>query len=171
MTNLKVVILSFLLVHILFPARAVLADTGPKPTMEFTFKQEPDLLPMDISSGIMYECQQVDCSDAAPLEQLGPQGFRCDTKSCSATAYGFSPYHKLRLQFSDGKTRESNIFSTAGFESKYLVTVRADDLLVEAQSNMFPRITKVLLLCLCVMVIGLLVIGFIAFFLRRRQES
>src|ERR1041384_1216310 len=127
---------SFLVLLLFFaflPVSIVLADTGPKPTMEFAFKQEATSTPITIDSGTLYECEQSDCSDAAPLQQLGPQGFFCDAQGCRATSYGFRPYHKIEIQFSDGKTRQSNIFQTAGFNSKYTVTVRPDDLLVEAQ--------------------------------------
>src|SRR5215212_2946090 len=132
-SKLTKLFLLLLFTQILLPAQIALADTGPKPTMDFQFKQEQDLLPMSIDSGIMYECNQADCSDAAQLQQLGPQGFRCDTENCSAIAYGFAPYHKIEIRFSDGKTRQSNIFKTSGFESKYAVTVRPHDLLVESE--------------------------------------
>ena len=111
------------------------ADTGPKPTMDFEFVQGFAGDPVRIASGILYECQQTDCSDAQPLQQLGPQGFSCDPTSCHALAYGFSPYHRLEIQFSDGKTRRSNIFQTVGFSSSYKVTVGPDDMIVEAQFN------------------------------------
>src|SRR5690349_22661102 len=77
--------LLLLSVLLFVPAQATLADTGPKPTMDFQFKLELNGEQVTISSGTLYECKQSDCSDAAPLQQLGPQGFRCDTKSCSAT--------------------------------------------------------------------------------------
>src|SRR5437867_4905211 len=123
-TNLIKLFLLFLSLQFLMPSHIVLADTGPKPTMEFTFKQELSGETATITSGILYECEQPDCSDAAPLQQLGPQRFSCDGLSCSALAYGFSQYHKLEIQFSDGKTRQSNIFKTAGFDSKYTVTMQ-----------------------------------------------
>src|SRR6266496_1867309 len=172
-TKLTKLLLLVLSLPYLIPSRIVLADTGPKPTMEFTFKQELSGEIATITSGILYECEQSDCSDAAPLQQLGPQRFSCDVLSCSALAYGFSPYHKLEIQFSDGKTRQSNIFETAGFDSKYTVTVRADDLLVESHfnlGNMFPRTATVLLLCACMLIIGVVVIGVIIFFIRRRKS-
>ena len=123
-----------------------------------------------ITSGILYECEQPDCSDAAPLEEAGPQRFTCETTSCYAMAYGFSPYHRLEIQFSDGQTRQSNVFETAGFDSRYAVTVRPDDLLVEADFNpaMFPRTATILVACLCCLIgIGLFV-G-LALFIRRRS--
>ena len=147
----------------IFPVR--LTDTGPKPTMEFMFDQKPLAAPVTILSGILYECQQPDCSDAHPLEEGGPQGFRCTAESCDALAYGFAPYHRIEIEFSDGKTRQSNIFETAGFDSRYQVTVNPDDLLVESLPNaLAPRWTMaVLLLCLCALCGGVLLIALFVF--------
>jgi hypothetical protein len=149
--------------------------------MDFSFKQEFSGDQITIVSGTLYECDQPDCSDAAPLQELGPQRFTCEATRCRALAYGFSDYHKLEIQFSDGKTRQSNIFKTAGFDSRYIVTIRADDLLVESQFNLipsnpipnsvFPRSIVVLLLCLCLLVAGVIVIGVIIFFIWRRRKS
>jgi hypothetical protein len=162
-------ILLFLLLQSILPSQIVLADTGPKPTMEFSFTGED----VNIVSGILYECDQPDCSDAAPLEELGPQGLYCETTSCRAIAYGFAPYHILEIEFSDGTTRESNVFETAGFESRYAVTVQPQDLLVEAQISlgMIPRTGTLILLCSCVAIGGLLALLGIVFFLRRRTAA
>lgn len=164
-----------LLLLSLLPAQVVLADTGPKPTMEFTFKQEASGGPLTIVSGILYECNQADCSDAAPLKQLGPQGLHCDELGCNALAYGFSDYHKLEIQFSDGKTRQSNIFKTAGFESKYTVTIRPADLVVEEQFSLLPSTRSgfsviTLMICLCGVSLTALAIGAIMFLVRRARK-
>lgn len=158
--------LLLLLIFTLSPTSTVLADTGPKPSMGFTFTGEP----VTIVSGILYECDQPDCSDATPLEELGPQGFYCDAESCSATAYGFAPHHKIEVEFSDGITRQSNVFETAGFISEYTVTVRPADLLVEAQFNLStnPRTSLLLIVCGCLMIAGLMIIAGVVFLLRRR---
>jgi hypothetical protein len=157
----------------LLPARVVQADTGPKPTMEFAFQQELSGERVTITSGILYECDQPDCSDAAPLEEAGPQHFTCEATSCYAMAYGFSPYHRLKLQFSDGQTRQSNVFETAGFDSRYTVTIRPDDLLVEAQFSLriFPRTGTILVAFLCCLTgIGLLA-GLVIFMSRRFAKN
>lgn len=166
--SLYVALLSMLAFSLL-SVNTVLADTGPKPSMEFTFTGEP----VTIVSGIMYECQQSDCSDAAPLEELGPQGFRCEAESCSAIGYGFSPYHQIEIEFSDGTTRRSNIFETAGFDSKYTVTVRPEDLRVEAQLNLLPvpRTGTFVLACACLLAAGLMVVAGVIFFLRSRATT
>jgi hypothetical protein len=141
--------------------------------MEFSFKQEQDLLPMSITSGTMYECDQADCSDASPLEELGPQGFRCDAENCNATAYGFAPYHRIEIQFSDGKTRQSNIFETAGFNSSYTVTIRPEDLLVEAQFSLgaLPPVFLIIVTCICALGGIGLVVGLIIFLVRRSKKN
>ena len=172
MTKFRILLLSFILMQVLFPAHIVLADTGPKPSMEFAFKQELTGEQVTIVSGILYECDQADCSDAAPLEELGPQRLYCEFDSCRALAYGFAPYHRLEIEFSDGVTRQSNIFETAGFNSKYTVTVRLDDLLVEAQLSLgvLPPIAIIAITCICVLVgLGLIVGGIIL--IRRRSAK
>jgi hypothetical protein len=176
MTKFKIFLLPFLLLQLLLPTRVVLADTGPKPTMDFAFKPELTGEPVTITSGTLYECEQSDCSDAAPLEELGPQRFTCEANSCRATAYGFAPYHKIEIEFSDGKTRQSNIFETAGFDSKYTVTVRPDDLLVEAQFNLTAvpsliTIITILVVCACALVGVGLVLGLIIFLMRRSKKN
>lgn len=159
--------------QLLLPIHVVLADTGPKPTMEFEFNQELAGEQVTITSGILYECDQPNCSDAAPLEEAGPQRFTCEVNSCRATAYGFAPYHKIEIEFSDGVTRPSNIFETAGFDSRYTVTVRPEDLLVEAQFSLdvFPRTATILAACVCALLgVGLLA-GLIIFMIRRRSSK
>jgi hypothetical protein len=135
--------------------------------MEFAFDQSSLAASVTIVSGILYECQQSDCSDAQALMEGGPQGFRCTAESCDALAYGFAPYHRIEIEFSDGKTRQSNIFQTAGFDSKYKVTVNADDLLVEALPGFLaPQLSPlapqwmggIVLFCLCALCGGALLV-------------
>lgn len=168
--KLTKLLLLFLSLLAFFPARAVLADTGPKPTMDFQFTQEmTGEPPLTITSGVLFECDQPDCSDGSPLEELGPQRFTCEVNSCGATAYGFAPYHRIELEFSDGKTRRSNVFETAGFDSKYMVTIRPEELVVEARFSLggFPRTAIMLIACCCAIVGVSVVVGLIVFFLRR----
>jgi hypothetical protein len=163
----------FLILLMVLPARALLADTGPKPSMDFQFKQDMPGEQLTIASGILFECDQPDCSDAAPIEEVGPQGFRCESTSCSAVAYGFARYHQIEIEFSDGQTRHSNIFETAGFDSKYTVTIRPDGLFVESQLSwgIFPRTGTGIVACLCALVGLGLVIGLVVFLARRSKKS
>ena len=162
-----------LLIQVLLPVHTALADTGPKPTMEFTFQQEMTGELVTIISGILYECDQPDCSDAAPLEDVGPQGLYCEPQSCRAIGYGFAPYHQLEIEFSDGTTRRSNIFETAGFDSKYAVTVRPDDLLVEARFslNTFPLTGTVIVASICAFVGLGFIAGLVVFFVRQSKKT
>ena len=149
------------------PPPTIPADTGPKPSMEFSFTGTD----VTIVSGILYECDQSDCDDAEPLADLGAQRLYCEATSCRALAYGFADYHILEIEFSDGTTRESNIFETAGFDSKYKVTVQPDDLLVEAQLNLdfITGSPLWVVLCCCALTGGLLAVTGAVFFLRRRK--
>ena len=167
----NIVVLVFLL-RFLMPVQVVLADTGPKPTMDFAFDQSLLESEIQVISGILYECDQPDCSDAAPLQEAGPQRFTCDTTSCHATAYGFAPYHRIEIEFSDEQTRQSNVFQTAGFASSYTVTVRPDDLLVKAQFSLgfLSPISILIITCVCGLVgIGLVVV-LIVFLIRRSKK-
>lgn len=172
----KVIILLLFLLAFL-PFRVVSADTGPKPTMGFTFEQGIPGQQVTIVSGTLYECEQSDCQDAKPLAELGPQRFTCDVTSCYALAYGFSPYHRLEIQFSDGKTRRSNIFQTNGFNSSYKVTIRPDDLLVEAQVNPFNFLpinylpVGIVLLCACLLCLIVVVIVVVVLILNRKSRK
>ena len=166
MTQYRKLLLLLILTLLFMPANIAFADMGPKPTMKFEFDQELPDGEVTITSGILYECKQSDCSDAAPLQEGGPQRFTCDSLGCRALAYDFSPYHKLEIQFSDGKTRQSNIFKTAGFDSKYTVTVRPDDLLVEAQFSpmtILHPIFRLIIICLCALAGMGLVIGLVGY--------
>jgi hypothetical protein len=174
----KLLLLFFLVASL--SVKDAMADTGPKPTMEFTFDQSQLAAPVTIVSGILYECQEADCNDAQPLIEGGPQGFRCTAESCDALAYGFAPYHRIEIEFSDGKTRQSNIFETAGFDSKYNVAVNPNDLLVEAQTGFLapqfsasaPRwIGGIVLLCLCALCGVLLLVALIAFVILRSTRK
>jgi hypothetical protein len=128
--NIILTVLIVALVAVLVPFQVARADTGPKPTMHFTFVYEVDPAPT-ILTGVQFECQAADCSDAKLLMEAGPQRFGCRSGECSSLAYGYSDYHRLSIEFSDGKTRQSNIFGKKYFEAYYRVTVREDDLFVE----------------------------------------
>ena len=170
--HIKLLFLVSFLFALTLPVQSVLADTGPKPSMDFNFKGLDDG-ELQIISGVLYECDQADCSDAAPLEELGPQRLSCSTTGCSATAYGFAPYHILEVEFSDEVTRRSNIFETAGFNSTYRVTIQPNDLLVESQFGLgvvspYNWLLIIVSLC-CLAGIGLTV-AVIIFFVRRAEK-
>lgn len=166
--------ISLFFMQMFLSVRVAFADTSPKPTMEFAFNYELTDEHVIIVSGILYECDQPDCSDASPLEDVGPQRLYCEPQSCRAIGYGFAPYHRLEIEFSDGVTRQSNIFETAGFDSKYTVTIRPDDLLVEGQFSLgvFPRTGTVLVgSCICALVSLSLIVGSVFFQARRPKKN
>jgi hypothetical protein len=158
---------------IILPLHEASADTGPKPSMDFTFKQAFSGAPVTIMNGTLFECQQRDCSDAIPLQRLGPQGFSCAPTSCSALAYGFSAYHRLEITFSDGRTRQSNIFNTAQFQATYQVTIRPDDLLVESKFNLnlFTKLNYVLICSICLAGIAILAICIVLIYRRKSTQK
>ena len=120
-----------LLSGIALPARA---DIGPKPSMDFTFVAATDVQP-DIVAAVLYECTDPSCADAQPLPEIGPQGFTCQARSCHSLAYGYADYLRLRVRFSDGVTRESNVFSKRAFQARYTVTIEPTSLQVKEQAK------------------------------------
>jgi hypothetical protein len=126
------IILASLLVII--PLRSTRADTGPKPSMNFTFTFEITPVP-EISSGTLFECSDATCANGESLKQLGPQHFDCTASSCSSLAYGYSQYQRIILEFTDGVTRSSNVFTKSKFAAEYDVKVFADRLEVVEQAG------------------------------------
>jgi hypothetical protein len=139
--------------------------------MEFTFTQESPGTPVSIVSGQMFECEKSDCSDAKPLMKAGPQGFGCEATTCHALAYGFRDYHRIEIQFSDGKTRQSNIFKTTEFDSIYKVTIRQDDLLVEPQITLTALSPFIIILLCCCCLLGIVAVIVVVFVLVRRKNK
>ncbi|MBX3062943.1 MAG: hypothetical protein KF726_08205 [Anaerolineae bacterium] len=125
---------------LVLPLTTVQADTGPKPTMEFTFEFQGQ--PIAIIGGEQLQCDDPTCSDGKPLQVGGPQRFYCTADSCQSLAYGYKPYHKLIIQFADG-TRESNVFQKRAFSAVYIVKVTESGLEVEetyANVNVLPSL-------------------------------
>lgn len=112
------------------PTATTEADVGPKPSMEFEFVYETGE-PLTIVDGEQMQCKEPDCADAEPLEQLGPQGLRCTEEACSSSSYGYATYNQLVIQFSDGVTRTSDVFSSGTMRTEYRVSVHEDGLEVE----------------------------------------
>jgi hypothetical protein len=166
---------AFILVILLLssiPFWSAAADTGPKPSMDFTFKQDFPGVPVTITSGILYECDQADCQDAMPLQEMGPQGFSCQATTCSALAYGFSTWQRIEIQFTDGVTRQSNIFKKTQFQASYQVTIRQSGLLVEEKFslNAFTPWTYVLICGVCLVGVVFLIL-LIVLLLRKNRKK
>jgi hypothetical protein len=98
--------------------------------MSFEFIYETDE-PLTIISGIQLQCQDPDCLDASPLDEDERHLLTCTATKCGSYAFGYAPFHRLVITFSDGVTRESNVFGKKYFEAKYKVTVLEDSLKVK----------------------------------------
>ncbi len=142
----KILVPLFLL--LLLPA-LVYADIGPKPSMNFNLIYETQQQ-VSLVGGEQFECETKDCANATPLGKFGPQRLTCQQDRCHSLAYGYSPYQRLFLNFSD-KNRESNVFSTDSFNANFNVQVTENALMVEdvtpfLSSGGVPYFTRALIL-------------------------
>lgn len=169
----RALILSFILLAVGLPMSRARADVGPKPTVEFTFKQEFSGSPVTITAGRLLQCDLPDCSDARPLpDNMGPQYFSCEALTCSGLAYAFTDYGKLEITFSDGKTRQSNVFSINSFNSVYDVSIQEHDLVVTERINPASFSLLVVFLCCCAgVLLAAALIGGLVVVLARRQTT
>jgi hypothetical protein len=151
------------------------ADIGPKPSMNFTFEYV-DMAPLTILGGALIECEDRACTEGSPLEELGPQNFTCRQDTCHSLAYGYAPYHRLMIDFSDGVTRQSNVFEKRAYNANYTVTVRPDGMQVKegwgtpewlVGGMMLGLVIGPLLLCL----VGLGGLALVIFFIIRGGQS
>jgi hypothetical protein len=110
------------------------ADEGPKPSADFEFEYEIDRVP--IVDGQLLKCEDKNCTQSHPLEELGPQRFRCSDYSCTSQAYGYGRYLKLVITFED-RVRESNVFEKRSFEAMFIVTVTQSGLKVREKTVIF----------------------------------
>lgn len=109
----------------------VRADMGLKPEMEFKFIAEDGQQSFSIKVATLYECQQADCSDAQPIDEIGPQRLNCQKDICKIYFYGLEPYYRLEVNLEDGRTLISHPFAPRGFHSYYSVVVRENEMLVQ----------------------------------------
>jgi hypothetical protein len=112
----------------MLPLATAHADVGPKPTADFEFEYQ--IAPVDIVEGQLIECEDEACVEGKPLEELGPQRFECEERSCSSMAYGYADYLKLVITFTD-RQRESNVFTKGAFAATFKVVVLESSLQVE----------------------------------------
>lgn len=120
---------------------AARADVGPKPTLDFEFVYETGI-PLTITGGDLLQCDNATCAGGEPLQELGPQRFSCTENACTSMAYGYSDYARLVIHFSDGITRESQVFAVKRFHAHCRVTVREDDLGVEVRGKLFSPLAS-----------------------------
>jgi hypothetical protein len=126
-----------MLVFVMILAGTAFADLGPKPQMDFKIAYKTSQ-PVSIVDAKLLQCQDSLCLQNAPLENLGPQNFSCTDiieggqaigGTCHSMAYGYAPYQKLVITFSD-KVRESNIFQQRNFREEYHVDVLDEKMIV-----------------------------------------
>ena len=111
------------------PSQSVEADAGPHPSMQFVFVSQVKPAPT-IVSGQLYECKDEACAESGLLPEMGPQRFQCQPNTCSTSGYMYTTYHRLEIVFSDGLTRQSNIFTKVAYFANYLVTIEEKSLAV-----------------------------------------
>lgn len=178
--KMSIVLMPLLLgLGLFLPLSQARADMPPASVMSYEFRQEVFGLPLQVSSARQEECAQPDCSDALPLVGYGGSlELECSRAQCRA-ANADAYYHQLVITFSDGITRRSNVFNSAGFDATYLVIIRATDLLVQKKPasdwSVFgiglPAPSTLSLSLLCCLGVGLLVgLGALAWYLRRRAK-
>ena len=80
-------------------------------------------------------------------------------------------YHRLVLSFSDGITRESNVFTKKSFEANYTVTIEENDLVVE-EGRGYPN-PNIFFLVWCILNILLLTGAFftLIFLIRKGLQA
>jgi len=125
---IPLILLSLFLAAI--PFEKVKADAGPHSSMQFVFISRIDPKPA-IVSGMLLNCKDEGCIQFEPLQEMGPQRFECQSYSCHSSAYSNSPFYRLEIVFSDGVTRQSNIFTKRAFAANYQVTILVQSLEVE----------------------------------------
>ena len=114
------------------------ADFGPKPLSNFHFYltyQTSNLFQNSIIQGQTVDCNNDKCSSPGVVEDI-----ECKHTSCDSI-YAFHTYSNLMLKliFSDGKTRESNIvhldLNNPQTRISYNVVVRDNDLRILTSAN------------------------------------
>ena len=105
------------------------ADLGPKPTMSFKWKEKGKV---EAASLRLLQCKEESCNGAEPLQDAGPQGFRCSEIDCFAMAYGFSEFQQI-VGKAGGKEVRSNVFKPQGMESKFELTVKDGKIIVSVR--------------------------------------
>lgn len=149
------------------PTLTTRADVGLKPEMEFKFVAEDPQQTFVLQAATLYECQQADCSDARPIDEIGPQRLNCQKDTCTIYFYGLEPYYRLEASFEDGRTLTSQAFAPSGFHSYYSVVVRENDLRVKNRFA-FDLFASPICLSVCGS-LGLVVFwAFLALFWKRR---
>lgn len=130
-TRLRLAAAALLLASVSTASTGARADLGPKPKADFAVKVDNGA---HVTEGALLMCGKNDCSDAQPLEEVGPQRIFCTETGCHALAYGFAPYLQLRLILSDGRVVTSQVFTKDAFDAEFTAIVTGDTLRVEEKT-------------------------------------
>ena len=146
------------------------ADMGPKPSAEFEIVYET-AASLEIVSAELMQCNDPQCVESFALEELGPQGFSCSSNTaCTSLAYGYSETMQLVMAFSDGVTRQSNLFGKEHFDARYRVTVLEDALQVEEVGGTANPVTRFFTLVAVGLSLGVVLIVLLVVWLVRRSR-
>lgn len=138
----KILFVMAVLLVLLIPFRTAAANAAQQPDAEFKFKFETGQ-PLEIIEAHFYSCGTLECSTPFEWEET-PEDFYCTVEDCYSWSYGYGDYFKLVITFSDGVTRQSNIFEKKDLESEYTITVFEDRLFVEETSvSLFDRLSPI----------------------------
>ena len=113
------------------------ADVSPKPEMEFAFiYNTAQKTPIDPLHSEQIQCSDNQCIESKPLGVYGLQKLYCQPEGCFSIAYDYDNYQKLIIAFTDGTTRESNVFASPNtLRARFNVYVNEDDLTVEPSAQ------------------------------------
>ena len=126
-----------LFVLLTFYVTPLWAGIAPKPEMDFTLIYATENKPIvQPATSEQIQCEDNQCLQSDPLGKYGIQKLYCKTNSCFSIAYQYSPFQQLILDFSDGKKRTSNVFTTPNkLRNSFTVLVREKDLVVTPSAN------------------------------------
>ena len=126
---MKKLLLTFCLCGLAGWAQAI----SPNPRMDFSFTfNTPATLSIDGVRSEQIQYTDSLCMSAKPLGDYGAQRMDCTANSCRSVAYEYEPFQKLIITFSDGVTRESEVFPTPkALRASFNVVVEPDALHVQ----------------------------------------
>lgn len=130
----------FLFTLCMFAALTLKADISPEPQISYIFKYSNDEALKIVPQGSeQFQCADTLCSNPEPLGIYGLQKLYCGETECHSISYEFKPFQKLVVEFSDGKTRESQIFNAPSkTRSAMQVNVKEDRLEVIPLAHITP---------------------------------
>jgi hypothetical protein len=125
--------------------------------MEYKFINETNE-PITIIDGHFFECFDPDCIELIEPTNTWPE-FTCELDECYGGNFGYGDYYKIIITFSDGISRESNIFEKKHYNAEYIVTIYPNSLYVEEISLNFRSLEIRLATCCfgMLLLLGLLI--------------